>query len=112
MAALQGRAGIFETLIPGCLARPAGSRGTRDVPIVLLLGPRGSGKTVLLDAVGRRFKDVPQAALDFDATGPMRPRTAVISLAFQLARKCGKYGRLPFPRLLLGLLVVDSDIPL
>jgi hypothetical protein len=79
---------------------------------VILRGPRGSGKSALLDEVARRFKAVPQGGFDFDASGTVRPRIVVTSLAFQLARKVGQFGRLSFPRLLLGLLAIDCDIPL
>lgn len=53
MVELPSRGIVVEQLIRGCLDPPP-DRRRRDLPVILLLGIHGSGKTVLLREVERR----------------------------------------------------------
>ncbi|OKI31519.1 hypothetical protein A6A25_27395 [Saccharothrix sp. CB00851] len=67
--------------------------------MVVLVGPRGAGKTALLEDADARYADrVPRVLLDFAAVPvDMTPAEAFRRLARGLGRYCPQFGRLPFP---------------
>jgi hypothetical protein len=99
--------GTALTLVHGFLRQ-------RPCPVVVFPGPHDSGKTALLDDLAERMRTVPHALIDCqDFHGGTRELLAL--LAFSLNRRSGRYGRLPFPRLITGLIVINdvdlSDLP-
>ncbi|WP_157641031.1 ATP-binding protein [Longispora albida] len=101
-----GRAGISELAVECAHWRRPGA----DLPIVLLTGPAGSGKTVMLRELRRVVQHLPHAFVD---TGSGRHGSALDVLTaavFQLSLGHRKIGRLRFPRFLLGQLV--GQLPL
>jgi len=78
-------------------------------PVLLFTGIRGSGKTDLLSGLrGLLDKNFPHAYLDgewsFHST-----RDMLALLALELNQQCG-YGKLAFPRLVTGEIVIRPDI--
>ena len=79
---------------------------SRPYPIIVFTGPRGSGRTALLRGLAARLDgNAPCALIDCeDFTGGA---TELLSLlAFELNRSSGRYRRLPFPRLITGLIAI------
>jgi hypothetical protein len=108
---LFGLRSVTHHVLDECVKRPHGS--SRRLPVVVALGPRGTGKTALLHAMEERCNDrVPFAHLDFEEMPEARPREIVTNLAFDLSRNCRQFGRLAFPALSLCLLVVGSPLNL
>jgi hypothetical protein len=106
----SGLAGAREVraLIAMLLERPR--KASRPLPVVVLVGPRGAGKTALLRDADARYADrVPRALLDF-ATAPadITPAEAFRRLALGLGRYCPQFGRLPFP--LVGICTAVSAV--
>jgi hypothetical protein len=83
----------------------------RRNPVLLFTGPRGIGKSVLLDALQDRYKSVPHAHIDCE-TAASNAREVLALLAYDLNRQCGRYGALPFPRLITGELVITAPLEL
>ncbi|HEV2373696.1 MAG TPA: hypothetical protein VGS19_16170 [Streptosporangiaceae bacterium] len=86
----------------------------RPCPVIVFSGPHDSGKTALLDDLAERMQGMPHALIYCqDFHGGTRELLAL--LAFSLNRRSGRYGRLPFPRLITGLIVIHdvdlSDLP-
>lgn len=96
-----------DGLVYGCLRRPGSPDGARSLPIIVLGGARGSGKSGLLREIEYRCRDLPHAWLDFEATSGMTRRDMFVTLWSELGMKRGQFGRIRFPRLMLGLLVRD-----
>ena len=88
-----------------------GRRRNRKNPVLLFTGPRGIGKSVLLDALQDRYKSVPHAHIDCE-TAASNAREVLALLAYDLNRQCGRYGALPFPRLITGELVITAPLEL
>ncbi|ONK12635.1 hypothetical protein [Streptomyces sp. MP131-18] len=111
---LMGVGGI-EELFHACRTRPdAGEehRRGRALPVVVLLGPRGSGKTVTLNHLGYLASRRPHALYDFASAAPRRPFEVAARLAIGLSHGFPRQPRLRFPRLALGLLVVRTGLSL
>ncbi len=89
------------------LARPRGH--DVDSPIVVAVGPRGTGKTALLSEIRYRCREIPHVYVDFEHR-EAEPSEVLGELAFGLSRRRTQFGRLAFPRLWLCLLVVGSSI--
>ncbi len=111
-ATLSGVGPVVRGLVDELLARPDGQ--SRALPIVVALGPRGTGKTALLDSVARRCEEVPHASLDFERhdRANVQPRELLGHLAFDLGRRWKQFGRLAFPRLWLCMLVLGAPMEL
>ncbi|MGE7436642.1 P-loop NTPase family protein [Kitasatospora sp. NPDC001175] len=98
-----------EDLVRDCWVRaagPAGRRPDRNLPVIVLLGRHGSGKTTVLRHLSRRASTSPQAGHDF-AAGTLRPHEVAARLAFRLSLTSRG---LHFPRLIHGLVAVDPDL--
>lgn len=79
-------------------------------PVLVFEGPRGIGKTTLLRTLADQLdQQVPYASLDCEEfRGDARALLAL--LAFDLNRHSGGYGRLRFPRLVTGQLVISAHL--
>ncbi|WP_221353235.1 hypothetical protein [Streptomyces beigongshangae] len=138
---LLGRGALFDTEPPGLAPRLVGLRPfqhgatspyehARDLPLVVFTGARGLGKSALLEEMRAAYEGhTPVALVDCEADlfgGPPahRPREvwspvsqALVTIAEQLAEPVADAGRIPFPRLAVGLLAVaaggwnDRDLP-
>ncbi|MGP3947593.1 hypothetical protein [Streptomyces sp. 7N604] len=84
----------------------------RPLPVIVLLGRPGSGKTYALDHFEAVTEGAPVARIDFAAVADQRPHEVALHLAFLLARKHRGSKPLRFPRLLLGLLAVQPQLSL
>lgn len=81
----------------------------RETPILIFEGPCGSGKTALLDCLEDSLEHrVPYARVDFAAIGDVAVYEVLAALAFELNRQCGDYGRLGFPRFVVGRAVMEA----
>ncbi|PSL52277.1 hypothetical protein B0I31_114104 [Saccharothrix carnea] len=98
-AGRSGSVGAREVreLVAMVLERPG--KLSRALPVVVLVGPRGAGKTALLEDADARYADrVPRVLLDFAAVPvDITPAEAFRRLARGLRRYCPQFGRLPFP---------------
>lgn len=103
----------IEELVHDCWIRGGGGdrRPDRDLPLIVLLGRHGSGKTAVLEYLAHRASTAPYAGFDF-ATAGLRPHEVAARLAFRLSLK-GRHQRpLHFPRLTHGLVAVDPELRL
>ncbi|WP_330277816.1 hypothetical protein OG205_20380 [Lentzea sp. NBC_00516] len=74
---------------------------------MVALGPRGAGKTALVNALEESFTGhVPRVLLDFEKYPDARPHEVFSKLAVGLSRHCPQFGRLPFPLVSLCAAVV------
>jgi hypothetical protein len=103
---LPGRAGIID-LFEKCVTWPR-PRG-RQLPIALLLGPAGSGKTDLLRELDRLAREIPHAYTDLATINPRTPVDVMVDLVIQLSIGNRRLGRLRFPRFWVGLLVTRLE---
>jgi len=76
----------------------------------VLGGTRGSGKTELLSEIKSRSRNLPHAWFDFEASPQAEVRDVLISLWSELGARRRQFGRIRFPRLLLGLLVRENQL--
>jgi hypothetical protein len=106
-------AGLAEVagLVHECWLRPHAGPD-RPLPVIVLLGRPGSGKTYALDHFEAVTEGAPVARVDFAAAADQRPHEVALHLAFLLARKHRGSKPLRFPRLLLGLLAVQPELSL
>ncbi|MFJ6695231.1 ATP-binding protein [Streptomyces sp. NPDC091272] len=92
-------------------------RSARPLPLVVLLGRPGSGKTYALDHLAREAEGGITARVDFDrpsvleAYREQRPYQTALQLAFLLSRKHRGVTPPSFPRLMLGLLAIGLRLP-
>ncbi len=85
----------------------------RHSPILVVEGFRGSGKTALLCVLDELLDQrVPRARLDFEAAKHASVPQVLSTLAFELSRKCPRYGVLQFPRFIVGQLVTGLELDL
>ena len=97
------------TLAAALLERPkrAERRARGEPPVLLFTGLGGSGKTALLDGLESRLDQcVPYARIDCAPASGASVPDLLMALAFGLNRRRGPSGRLSFPRLLVGQLVM------
>ncbi|MFF3225683.1 hypothetical protein ACFYV7_23005 [Nocardia suismassiliense] len=104
---LYGLHAVTRWLVEHLLSRPNGR--SRNLPVVVALGPRGTGKTALLREVECRCERIPHAYLDFERS-EREPREVLGELAFELSKHWKQFGRLAFPQLWLCLLIVGSTL--
>lgn len=84
---------------------------SRQVPVLVFTGPRGSGKTALLTELARQLdQQAPYAQLDFEAMQSWSVLQLLSLLVFELNRRCGEYGSLPFPRFITGHLIISRKL--
>jgi hypothetical protein len=81
---------------------------SRRYPVLVFTGMRGTGKTALLaDLAGRLDQQVAFARIDCEGfDGDARDLLSLI--AFDLNRQSGRYGSLPFPRLITGQIAITA----
>lgn len=85
-------------------------RTARERPVLVLTGCRHAGKTTALEQIERELQAVRLPySLDDYATLPSKTPRLLVTLMFGLNRSSA-YGRLGFPRLLIGLLVLGFDL--
>ncbi len=109
-ATLLGRSGI-DALFTDCIRRQADGSSARPLPVVVLFGKRGSGKTWTLKYLEGRCKGsdaIPYVSVD-RAT---RPDSSVWQLSCEIAdsfhaKKWLGFGRLNFPRVTLARLAAQ-----
>jgi hypothetical protein len=94
------------------LVRAPGSH--TQPPTVLLLGPRGSGKTSLLTHLAHWAARAPVAHLDLAALGRVgaKPIDVLARLAFDLNEKKNDFPRLSFPTFGMLLIAVSTRVDL
>ncbi|MGH3797793.1 MAG: hypothetical protein ACRDSP_23220 [Pseudonocardiaceae bacterium] len=82
-------------------------------PILVVEGFRGTGKTALLsELVELLDQRVPHARLDLEVSRHAAVPQVLSALAFELSRRCPRYGALQFPRLIIGQLVMSLELDL
>ncbi|MFI9815978.1 hypothetical protein [Saccharothrix variisporea] len=90
---------------------PDGYPTTRRTPVLIFTGPKGCGKTALLDDLERRMRDhVPHARIN---CADERDETAwkVLSrLAFDLNRTAAGYRSIPFPRFVTAQVAIAAQL--
>lgn len=115
---IYGRADAVA-LVRELMERPLGERDrptTRRYPAVVFEAPAGGGKTALLDAMAKLLHQrVPYAHLnlatvDAQADAGVTLTQLLSALAFELAHRCRRYGRLHFPRFVVGQLVMGLNL--
>jgi hypothetical protein len=105
-ADLYGR-GSVTRFVTSCLDRSAGPSA---LPVVLLLGPCGTGKTVLLQQLnGQLGESAPTAWVDFARDPDANPLTVMLVIVRGLSRHVARVGSVRFPRLTLGLAALSLD---
>lgn len=109
---LPGRAGIVKKLVGECVRRQkprGGGEPGRELPVIVLFGPRGSGKTATLANIVRNCAhQVPHASIDV-AKRARAPREIITELHFDLSKKHEGVHRIPFRQLDLCLLAVGAE---
>ncbi|GAA3938275.1 hypothetical protein GCM10023085_19570 [Actinomadura viridis] len=87
------------------------SGGPPPAAVLVFTGPRGCGKTALLTTLAEEHLDqhVPYAFIDFAALEPGGIRGVLDRLVFELNRECAAYGRIAFPRYIVGRIVLSLD---
>lgn len=111
---VYGRKPVIE-LVRDLMAREQRGRSLRSqrFPILVVEGFRGAGKTALLDTLVDLLEQrVPYARLDFEANKHASVPQVLSALAFELNRKCPRYGALQFPRFIIGQLVTRLELDL
>jgi hypothetical protein len=84
---------------------------SRHTPVLIFTGSRSAGKTALLDAVESRLDQrVPYARIDFETTKAVSTHEVLSALAFDLNRHCATYGRIAFPRFVVGRIVMAQKL--
>jgi hypothetical protein len=86
------------------------ARDLRDCPVLVLTGSPQCGKSTALEDLTAELvrAEVPHAAIDCAALTAQTPEL-LTTLMFELNRK-GAYGRLAFPRLLTGLMIMPLKL--
>jgi hypothetical protein len=101
--------GAIDGLVRSCYTR-TDRKQDRPLPIVVLLGTPGSGKSHALAHFARVTRTAPSAQLDFADSGPRRPYEIAVQIVFHLSRRYRDLPRLRFPRLLLGLIAIGPSL--
>lgn len=86
------------------------SRNRDRPPVVLLIGPRGSGKTMLLDRLEADHNEgSPTVRLDFGLAPDASPRAVMVDIGYRLSPGVARVGRVRLPLLGIGLIAVSLD---
>jgi hypothetical protein len=105
-------------LVREFLVRPEsnGRPVTRPTPVIVFTGSARSGKSALLANLAERGKGhIPASLVDCADFESGRARHLLALLAFELNSTSGRYGTVPFPRLITGLIALQvplDDVPL
>lgn len=92
------------------LVREFLSRNDRECPVLVLTGSRWCGKTAALQNLATELdQHVPYVLIDCAAATAETPEL-LTALAYELNYRCAAYGRLSFPRLLTGRLVMTLEL--
>ncbi|NUT49612.1 MAG: ATP-binding protein, partial [Saccharothrix sp.] len=90
---------------------PKGYPTTRRAPILIFTGPKGSGKTALLDSLEHHLRGrSPYARVD---CGELKATTAwevLTLLVFDLNRNAARYRAIPFPRFVTAQVAIAEQI--
>lgn len=87
-----------------------GKLSSRHYPVLLFTGMRGTGKTALLAELARQLDQrVPYAMVDCEEFAGGAGELLSL-LAFELNRRSGRYGTLPFPRLITGQIAISAQL--
>jgi hypothetical protein len=106
-ARIIGRSAIADSLVPDCLRRGAGNA---EVPMILLLGQRGSGKTSLLTYLRERLApsdEMPYVLIDCAERPQPTVWRLICDVADGLNKKWPDFGRLEFPRTKLARIAAE-----
>ncbi|MDG4765426.1 ATP-binding protein [Solwaraspora sp. WMMD406] len=104
---MYGRA-EFLRLVRECAAWPSSGR---PLPVMVLFGPAGSGKTTTLRIVRNRTEKLHTAYVDVAARGFESSSEIITELVAQLSLVRKGLGTLRFPRFLLGQLALRLPTP-
>lgn len=78
-------------------------RGDRNLPVLLLTGPPGAGKTAAVDELKRQYSgEIPVATYPFDSHRSASLREVLSSVAYNLQQHCSHYGSISFRRLAIA----------
>jgi hypothetical protein len=103
---LYGRGRILRFVSDGLVR----SRDRDTPPVTLLIGPRGSGKTMLLDRLEADHRAVsPTARLDFGRSPDASPEAVMLDIGYQLSPGVPRVGKVRLPLLGIGFLAVGLD---
>ncbi len=111
---LCGRDALVRTIWETSLDRPR-NRPSGGWPVVALYGPRGSGKTAVLEHLAEKSRNhaaQPFARVDLTRLDDRAWGSRVIGeLAYDLSSaKWPQFGRLKFPRFAVGRMIVEGDV--
>lgn len=109
---LQGRDRAVA-LVREFATRPErrGLPSTRRAPIVIFTGPKGCGKTALLDALADGLRGrTPFARVDCAAMKSTTAWEVLSLLAFDLNRHAAGYRSIPFPRFITAQVAIAAQI--
>ncbi|ONI87930.1 hypothetical protein ALI144C_08330 [Actinosynnema sp. ALI-1.44] len=83
---------------------------TRRTPMLVFTGPKGSGKTALLDEVRQQLVGtVPHAVIDCATLKSNAAWEVLASLTFDLNLTAAGYGTVPFPRFVTAQVAIAQD---
>ena len=106
-AKMVGRSAIADSLVLDCLRRGASDA---EVPIIILLGRRGSGKTSLLTYIRERLAssdEMPYVLVDCAERQQPTVWRLICDVAGGMNKRWRGFGRLQFPRTTLGRLAAE-----
>ncbi|MBP2335782.1 DNA polymerase III delta prime subunit [Saccharothrix coeruleofusca] len=90
---------------------PKGYPTTRRTPVLIFTGPKGCGKTALLDAVESHLRGkVPYARVNCGALKSSTAWEVLPLLAFDLNRNCAGYRAIPFPRFVTAQVAISAQV--
>jgi hypothetical protein len=79
-------------------------------PLTLLIGPRGSGKTVLLDRLEADHRTAsPTARFDFGLSADASPLDVMLGIGFGLNQRVARVGKVRLPLLGVALIALSLD---
>jgi hypothetical protein len=92
---------------------PQGRPTTRRVPILVFTGPKGCGRTALLDALSAELKHrTPHARIDCAGLRSTAAWEVLSYLTFEFNRTAAEYRRIPFPRFVTAQVAIAEPLSL